>query len=208
MPPKKVPLAGRNWGPENGRGIRIIGVDPGLESTGYGIVEKGDHGSFFYCGSGVISSRASWPLADRLQKIFSGLGEVITRFSPQLMAVESPFFAKNVKSAMLLGQARGVAILAAAMADVQVQEFSPLEVKQAVVGYGRAVKEQIQAMMRSLLHIPGSLSTHAADALAVALCLAHSLSWQALLQAAAEPPSQARKKGGPLPREFILKGGE
>jgi crossover junction endodeoxyribonuclease RuvC len=99
------------------------------------------------------------------------------------MAVERPFYAKNVKSAMLLGQARGVAILAAAESGVEVQEYSPLEVKQAVVGYGRATKDQVQNMIRSLLHSPRNLTPDAADALAVALCLAHSLPWQNSLKA-------------------------
>jgi crossover junction endodeoxyribonuclease RuvC len=100
------------------------------------------------------------------------------------MAVERPFFGKNVKSAMLLGQARGVALLAAAETGLEVQEFSPLEVKQSVVGYGRAAKEQIQAMVRSLLGVRRELTTDAADALAVALCLAHSLPLQKSLQEA------------------------
>ena len=101
------------------------------------------------------------------------------------MAVERPFCGKNVKSAMLLGQARGVAILAAAETGLEVQEYSPLEVKQAVVGYGRAAKEQIEAMVQSLLR-PSvqTLNSDAADALAVALCLAHSLPWQISLAGA------------------------
>ncbi len=200
--------AGDNPEPRDRPGLRIMGVDPGLESTGYGIVAKGRGGSFFYCGSGVIHSRASEPLAERLQQIFSGVGEQISRFGPQFMAVESPFLAKNVKSALLLGQARGVASLAAARAGVRVQEFSPLEVKQGVVGYGRAAKEQIQAMIRSLLHIRGNLSSHAADALAVALCLAHSLPWQNSLAAVAEPSAQHGKKKIAFPRKFPLEGGE
>ncbi len=158
-------------------GARIIGVDPGLSKTGFGIIEEGPGGSFVYCTSGVLSSRPTQPLAQRLQQIFHGLCRQIEDSSPQFMAVERPFLAKNVKTAMLLGQARGAAILAAAETGVQVQEFSPLEVKQAVVGYGRAAKEQVQGMIRCLLHTPPRLTTHAADALAVALCFAHSQSW-------------------------------
>jgi crossover junction endodeoxyribonuclease RuvC len=206
--PKKTPGARWDEGADKGLGTRIMGVDPGLESTGYGIIEKGDRGTFFYCGSGVIHSRAGQPLAHRLQQIFSGMGEQIARFAPQLMAVESPFLAKNVKSAMLLGQARGVAVLAAALKGVQVQEFSPLEVKQGVVGYGRATKEQIQAMIRSLLHIQGNVSTHAADALAVGLCLAHSLAWQNSLARASASLIRPRKRGSDFPRKFPLEGGE
>lgn len=98
------------------------------------------------------------------------------------MAVERPFFAKNVKSAMLLGEARGVAILAAAEALIDVFELSPLEIKQAVVGYGRAGKEQVQKMVCALLNISSALKADAADALAVALCLAHTLPYQNLLK--------------------------
>jgi len=168
--------------PRSGKGIRILGVDPGLLSTGFGIIEIEGDGSSLYCGSGVIRPRARQSFSHRIQQIFRGLSKQIENYAPQLMAVECPFFAKNVKSAMLLGQMRGVAILAAAEAGVEIQEFSPLEVKQAVVGYGRAAKEQVQAMVRSLLQTPPNLATDAADALAVALCLAHCLSWQKSLE--------------------------
>ncbi len=158
-----------------------MGVDPGLVVTGFGVIEIGRDGSTLYCGSGVLRPRRQQSFAERLQQIFRGLSEQIKKFAPELMAIENPFYAKNVKSAMLLGQARGVAILAAAEACVEVQEYSPLEVKQAVVGYGRAAKEQVQAMIQSLLHPPQNLTADAADALAVALCLAHSVPWQVSL---------------------------
>lgn len=178
--------AGSLPGPQNfsrsGKGIRILGVDPGLLSTGFGIIEIESDGSSLYCGSGAIRPRARQSFSQRIQQIFRGLSKQIENYAPQLMAVECPFFAKNVKSAMLLGQMRGVAILAAAEAGLEIQEFSPLEVKQAVVGYGRAAKEQVQAMVRSLLQTPPDLTTDAADALAVALCLAHCLSWQKSLE--------------------------
>jgi crossover junction endodeoxyribonuclease RuvC len=159
-----------------GKEIRIIGVDPGLGATGFGLIEMGSDGAILYRGSGVIRPPSILPFSQRIQRIYRGLAEEIKNYSPHLMAVEQPFFAKNVKSAMLLGQARGVAILAAAEAGVEVYEYSPLEVKQAVVGYGRAAKEQVQAMISSLLHTPKNLKADAADALAVALCLAHSFS--------------------------------
>jgi crossover junction endodeoxyribonuclease RuvC len=120
------------------------------------------------------------------------------------MAVERPFCGKNVKSAMLLGQARGAAILAAAETGVEVQEYSPLEVKQAVVGYGRAAKEQIEAMVRTLLGHPQKLNSHAADALAVALCLAHQLPWHSLIARAGDGRLGGRSGGGkenPTPGE-------
>ena len=178
---------------KNGKGTRIIGVDPGLGTTGYGVIEMGPKGSILYCGSGVIRPRPSQSFPQRIQQIFRGLSQQIEHFAPTVMAVERPFFAKNVKSAMLLGQARGVAILAAAEAMMEVQEFSPLEVKQAVVGYGRATKEQVQAMMHALLQIHGHLTADAADALAVAICLAHSFPWRQVLGAVASHQSFSQK---------------
>lgn len=155
-----------------------MGVDPGLACTGFGIIETTLKGTPRYIGSGTIHSSQRQSLSKRLQKIYHGLLQEMEQYSPQFMGVEKPFLAKNVKSAMLLGQARGVAILAAAEAEVCVQEFSPLEIKQAVVGYGRAGKEQVEAMIRSILQISNPLSTHAADALAVAVCFGHVLPWQ------------------------------
>ena len=162
---------------------RILGVDPGMGSTGFGVIELAPNGSLLYQESGFIRPRGP-STAQRIQQIFRGLVQLIDKFQPQMMAVERPFFGKNVKSAMLLGQARGAAILAAAENGVEVQEYSPLEVKQAVVGYGKAAKEQVQAMVRSILRAPQELNAHAADALAVALCLAHSLPWQSSLKRA------------------------
>ncbi len=178
-----------------GQGIRIIGIDPGVRITGFGVIERGPKGSILYCGSGVVQPRPNQPFPQRIQQIFQGLCQQIEHFAPGIMAVERPFFAKNVKSAMLLGQARGVAILAAAEAMMDVQEFSPLEVKQAIVGYGRATKEQVQAMIRALLKIRENLTADAADALAVALCLAHSFSWQKVLSSAENHRSFSQKAG-------------
>lgn len=174
-----------------GKEIRIIGVDPGLGATGFGLIAMGSDGAILYRGSGVIRSPATLSFPQRIQRIYRRLAEEIKNYTPHLMAVEQPFFAKNVRSAMLLGQAKGVAILAAAEAGVEVHEYSPLEVKQAVVGYGRAAKEQVQAMIYSLLHPPKNLKADAADALAVALCLAHSFSWNNSLRLLAAQKSPA-----------------
>ncbi len=184
--------------PHKGKGTRIIGVDPGLGATGFGIIDIKKDGAIQYVCSGVIRPQAQ-TFPRRLQRIFQGLSQQIEEHTPQRMAVERPFFAKNVKSAMLLGQARGVAILAAAEAGLEVEEYSPLEVKQAVVGYGRAAKEQVQAMMRALLRTP-PLRADAADALAVAICMAHC-SWRnALEDPACVGPhfrgSQSERQGG------------
>ena len=175
-----------SWPPcKTGQGvaIRILGVDPGMGTTGFGLIEFENSGSLRYCESGVLRPRGT-SVSPRLQQIFRGLLRLIETSQPQCMAVERPFFGKNVKSAMLLGQARGVALLAAAETGLEVQEFSPLEVKQSVVGYGRAAKEQIQAMVRAILGVRRELTADAADALAVALCLAHSLPLQNSLQEA------------------------
>jgi len=166
-----------------GEGIRILGVDPGMVSTGFGLIEFEKQGSLLYRESGVLRPRGT-SVPPRLQQIFRDLTGLIETTKPRFMAVERPFFGKNVKSAMLLGQARGAALLAAAETGLAVHEISPLEVKQAVVGYGRADKGQIQAMVRSILGIRQSLSADAADALAVALCLAHSLPLKTSLQEA------------------------
>jgi crossover junction endodeoxyribonuclease RuvC len=166
-----------------GEGIRILGVDPGMGSTGFGLIEFEKQGSLLYRESGVLRPRGT-SVSPRLQQIFRGLTRLIETSKPRFMAVERPFFGKNVKSAMLLGQARGAALLAAAETGLEVHEISPLEVKQAVVGYGRADKGQIQAMVRSILGIRQVLTADAADALAVALCLAHSLPLKISLQEA------------------------
>ncbi len=162
--------------------ICILGVDPGLMATGFGVIEVEENGQGHHCGHGVICPPSSWSRPQRLRQIYSGLTSQIRHYKPDYMAVERPFLAKNVKSAMLLGEARGVAILAAAEALIDVFELSPLEVKQAVVGYGRADKEQVQKMVCALLNISPELEADAADALAVALCLAHTLPHKNLLE--------------------------
>jgi crossover junction endodeoxyribonuclease RuvC len=154
-----------------------------MVSTGFGLIEFEKQGSLLYRESGVLRPRGN-SVPPRLQQIFRGLTLLIETAKPRFMAVERPFFGKNVKSAMLLGQARGIALLAAAETGLEVQEYSPLEVKQAVVGYGRATKEQIQAMIKSILCVREALTADAADALAVAVCQAHLLPMQKALREA------------------------
>lgn len=149
--------------------IRAIGVDPGSRFTGFGIVE-GDGFRLKYVHHGTIRLPASRSFPERLKMIFDELGEVIRRCEPQCMAVEEVFFAKNVKSALSLGQARGVALLAGISAGLSIHEYSALRIKQAVAGYGRASKEQVCGMMRHLFRLEGGLDPNAADALAVAVC--------------------------------------
>ncbi len=148
----------------------IIGIDPGSRVTGYGLVEKRGSG-IVYIGSGVIRLRASDPMPERLASIKRGLDEVLSEYRPGAMAVEDIFVSKNPKSALKLGQARGVVILAAAEAGIEVFEYAPREVKASVTGTGSAHKSQVGAMIVRLLrtdHEPACEDE--TDALAVAFC--------------------------------------
>ncbi|HTF38333.1 MAG TPA: crossover junction endodeoxyribonuclease RuvC [Blastocatellia bacterium] len=150
--------------------MRIIGVDPGSDTTGYGVIDSdGRHYDLVeYAG---IRGPKHLSFAERLLAISRKLEEVIERLSPQACAVEDTFYAVNVKSALKLGQARGAVLVVAARAGVEVFEYSPLEIKSALVGYGRAEKQQVQEMVRVLLgmkNVPEPLD--ASDALAVAIC--------------------------------------
>lgn len=150
--------------------MRIIGVDPGTLVTGYGIVDKeGGRVSFVACG--CVRNKPAAPLPMRFLKIYRELGGVFDSYRPGEMAVEGLFFCKNVKTALKLGEARGVAMLVAAEKGAEVFEYAPRRVKQAVLGRGGARKSQVQFMMKSLLGLEKEPSpTDASDALAVALC--------------------------------------
>lgn len=152
--------------------IRILGIDPGSQKTGYGIIESNGQQSR-YVDSGCIKL-AVRELPEKLGVIFSGLSDVIAQFSPQEMAIEQVFLSKNASSALKLGHARGAAVTAGVHAKLDVYEYSARAVKQATVGYGAANKEQIQHMVLRLLNIRKVLQEDEADALAVALCHAHT----------------------------------
>lgn len=152
--------------------IRILGIDPGLACTGYGVLEK-DRSTLAYVASGRIRTDRSTPLAERLSAILAGLAEVIDSFQPAEVVVEKVFVNVNPQSTLLLGQARGAAICAAVLAQLPVSEYTALQVKQSVVGQGHARKEQVQEMVKRLLKLPGHPSPDAADALACAICHAH-----------------------------------
>ncbi len=152
--------------------MRVLGVDPGTLTSGYGIVAEEDH-KLFHVASGGISPSAKQPFPKRLKKIYEELEKIIEKYRPHAVVVEDLFVSKNMKSALKLGHARGVAILAAMNAGLPVYEYAPLEVKQAVVGNGHAEKEQVQDMVQRLLKLSGSPSPDAADALACAICHAH-----------------------------------
>ena len=161
--------------------LRVMGVDPGSETTGYGVIESDGRRYALIEFAGIRPpSRLSFP--ERLLAISQKLEEVLERLTPQACAVEETFYAVNVKSALKLGHVRGVVLLAAARAGVEVFEYSPLEIKSALVGYGRAEKEQVQEMVRLLLKLkeaPKPLD--ASDALAVAICHANTASTTARL---------------------------
>lgn len=152
----------------------ILGVDPGTAITGYGLVQsEGD--ALQLIAYGAITTPADWKMPQRLQHIYAELTALIRTHQPTDAVIEKLFFSKNVRTALSVGQARGVALLAAAQAGLAIHEYTPLEIKQAVVGYGRAEKTQIQQMVRMLLQLDFiPQPDDAADALAVAICHAHS----------------------------------
>ena len=154
--------------------MKIFGIDPGSERTGYGCIESvGSRHRLIICGSLSAPARATFP--EKLMVIHTGLKALLERHHPDCVAVEDIFYARNVRSALKLGHARGVALLAASEAGLPVVEYSPAEVKRAVVGYGRAEKPQVQEMVRLLLKLDNAPSPHdVADALAVALCHIHT----------------------------------
>ncbi len=155
--------------------MRVLGIDCGSEHTGYGVVELDASGKLHCIAVGAIHATARTPIAERLNKIFCGLQAVIERDQPEEVAIEDVFFAVNVKSALKLGHVRGVAMLAASSAGLAVAEYAPLSIKSAVVGYGRADKEQVQHMITRLLNLAAPPdSPDAADALAIAICHLHT----------------------------------
>ena len=150
---------------------RILGIDPGLRVTGYGIVDReGNH--LAYVASGCVRS-GSGELPLRIKTILDGLNEVIARHGPQQVAIEQVFVNVNPQSTLLLGQARGTAICAAVLCGLPIAEYTALQIKQAVVGKGHAGKGQVQEMVRRLLRLSAIPGADAADALACAICHAH-----------------------------------
>jgi crossover junction endodeoxyribonuclease RuvC len=154
--------------------MKIFGIDPGSERTGYGCIETdGRRHRLVICGALTAPARTSFP--DRLLVIHAGLATLIAEHRPDCIAIENVFHAKNVRSALKLGHARGVALLAASQAGVTVIEYAPAEIKRAVVGFGRAEKHQVGQMIKLLLGLEAVPTPHdAADALAVAVCHVHS----------------------------------
>ncbi|MFO7951918.1 MAG: crossover junction endodeoxyribonuclease RuvC [Bacillota bacterium] len=153
-----------------GEWMRILGIDPGVAITGYGLVEE--NGRNFQClASGCVRTDKDRPTASRLKKIHKQICDLIASHDPEALVVEKIFFSKNVRTAFQVGEARGVIILAAASSGIDLFEYTPLQVKQAVAGYGKAEKIQVQKMVQMLLQLPRLPRVDdEADALAVALC--------------------------------------
>jgi crossover junction endodeoxyribonuclease RuvC len=162
----------------------VIGIDPGTATTGYGLVRERESDSVLECVAyGVVTTPAGLALAKRLQTIHRQLKEVILLHRPDSGAVEKLFFQTNVKTAIAVGQGRGVAMLALADCNLEVGEYTPLQVKQAVAGYGQADKKQMQEMVRALLELEDiPKPDDAADALAVAICHLYSQKMNALTE--------------------------
>ncbi|MCC7417026.1 MAG: crossover junction endodeoxyribonuclease RuvC [Acidobacteria bacterium] len=171
--------------------MRVFGIDPGSERTGYGCVESdGSRHSVVLCGAIAAPPRTAFP--DRLMQIHRGLAALLAQCRPDCVAVESLFYSVNARSALKLGHARGVAVLAAVEAGLPVFEHTPAEVKRAVAGYGRAEKPQVQHMVKLLLGLASVPTPHdAADALAVAICQLHAAP-PACARAAARMPAPAK----------------
>ena len=158
---------------------RILGIDPGSRLTGFGVVDF-DGDKAIYVASGTVKS-IDGAFADRLRQIFESVGGIVDEFRPDIVAIESVFMHKNAGSALKLGHARSAAICATFAHGVEVHEYAPREIKQAVVGTGAATKEQVQHMVVSILTLDGAPSEDAADALAAALCHGHQRRIQARL---------------------------
>ena len=153
----------------------VLGIDPGTAITGYGLVREDDEGNLAVVEFGVIRTPSGDTMPQRLRQIYAQLQEIISLHRPDAGAVEKLFFQSNVKTAISVGQARGVILLTLAEKDISIAEYNPMEIKQAVVGYGSADKQQVQHMIQALLNLEDiPKPDDAADALAVAICHLHS----------------------------------
>lgn len=170
----------------------ILGIDPGSRITGYGVIRK-EGNRLIHIDNGAIFTDSATDFPGRLKHIFEGLAEIIKKFSPDAIAIEDMFFANNVQSALKLGQARGAAIVAGVSASLPVSEYTALQVKQSVVGHGKAAKEQVQHMVKVLLGLPEIAQADASDALAVAICHANSHGMKSLTDCI-PPTIRSRKK--------------
>lgn len=151
--------------------VRILGIDPGTEILGFGVIEVGNNQKLKLVDGGVIRTKTNQPLDERLVEIYRHLASVISKTRPDVMAIEKLFFAQNVTTAISVSHARGVAMLAGKLAGLEIAEYTPLQIKQALTGYGRADKKQMQEMVRVLLGLKDiPKPDDCADALATAIC--------------------------------------
>lgn len=156
--------------------MRIAGIDPGYAIVGYGVIEYFG-GKFGVSDFGAVTTAAGSPMETRLKEIYADLGYIFDKWKPDFMAVEKLFFTTNQKTAIAVAEARGVILLAAAQRNISIFEYTPLQVKQSVTGYGKAVKKQVQEMTKRILSLSETPKPDdTADALAVAVCHAHSYS--------------------------------
>lgn len=154
----------------------VLGVDPGSRVTGYGLVEKRDR-QLVCLQSGTVATSAQLPFHERIYEIFHAMSGIMERYGPGEMAVEDIFFHKNLQSSLKIGHARGAVLIAAVQCGIRIFEYSPLEIKKSVVGYGRATKEQVRAMIQIMLKLKNAPPLDASDALAAAVC---HLNWSRL----------------------------
>jgi crossover junction endodeoxyribonuclease RuvC len=162
--------------------MRVLGIDPGTATTGYAVVEETE-GRLNLIAIGVVTTPAKTPLPSRLQQIYGELRDIVASHEPEASAVEELFFSRNVRTAMSVGQARGVTLLALADAGLSIAEYTPMQIKQAVTGYGNAGKQQVQEMVRMLLNLDAvPRPDDAADAAAVAICYLHRAKLDNLMQ--------------------------
>lgn len=158
--------------------MRVLGIDPGITVTGYGIVEE-ENRKLVLIGWGTINTSPQLVFSQRLGRIFQRVKALIKDYKPEALSVEEPFLAKNARMALNIGQARGVAVLAGVNAGLEIASYTPLQAKQAIVGYGRAEKRQVQEMVKRLLKIAEiPRPDHAADALGLAICHLHTINYR------------------------------
>ncbi len=174
--------------------VRIIGIDPGLRRTGWGVIES-DGVRLTYVASGLVTSDADASLATRLRQIYRGLAQVVADHGPSEAAVEETFVNRDARATLKLGQARGMALLAPAMAGLDVAEYAPNRIKKAVTGTGHGEKRQIRAMIDILLPRARPESEDEADALAIAICHAHHRPARILAEPGAAMPAMAARRG-------------
>lgn len=173
--------------------MRVIGIDPGSRVCGFGVLEA-RNGSIAYIASGSIAPKSTLELSERLKVIYDGLVNVISEHRPEAISIEDIFFAKNARSAIKLGQARGVALLAASSSGIKIHEYSPTKVKLALTGRGRANKTEMQKMLCTLLGVSEFDSPDASDAVAIALCHIHLSRIESRLGADFVKPRRRRRR--------------